>query len=146
MILDYGNRLYNGGRRPLSDPDIAQFLRYATLVVSHFRDQVPYFEIWNEWDQGNGGAGAGTPEEYVHLVSKVYPALKAIAPKSRILVGGVSRNGLGSLQQERPGPDTTSQHFFERCLELGPTAMDYQFIPIAGGARAFKACSINIEA
>jgi exo-beta-1,3-glucanase (GH17 family) len=118
IILDYGNPFYNSGHRPLSDGDIAAYVRYAKFIVSHFSDKVHYFEIWNEWDQNNGNSGIGTPSEYMAVVKATYPALKAIAPQATILVGGTSRYGMTSFAGNT-GWDSEKYHFLERLIAMG---------------------------
>lgn len=117
LILDYGNQFYGSGLRPRSFYELEAFKRYAEHVVTHFDGRVRFYELWNEWDQGNAGSGAGTAREYVDFISTIYPHLKARSPHSYFLAGGVSREGLESLLS--PWSLRESHHFFERSLDLG---------------------------
>lgn len=96
LVLAYGNPHYQNGRKPTEPESIDGFVRYAEFVVSHFKGRVKRFEVWNEWDIGIGTAGgeAGTPEAYLQLIERVYPALKAIDPTIEVIGGVVSPTGL----------------------------------------------------
>ena len=50
------------------------------------------FEVWNEPD---GPAFAGTPQDYGALVAAAYPALKAAAPAATVVLGGTQDPGAG---------------------------------------------------
>ncbi|MFK4560610.1 cellulase family glycosylhydrolase [Bradyrhizobium ottawaense] len=91
LILDYGNRFYDAGDKPLSKDAITAFTNYGAFLVSHFQGRVRYFEIWNEWDQANGYTSYGKPTDYVALVKSTYPALKQANPDAFVLVGAFSR-------------------------------------------------------
>lgn len=85
IILDYGNKFYDDSEKPRSPAAIAGFVRYASFVVKHFRGQVNYFEIWNEWDTHAGGAPSGDAADYARLFDAVFPALKKIDPTAVFL-------------------------------------------------------------
>jgi len=91
IILDYGNPLY-GIQKPRTDAQIAAYRNYASFVVSHFRQKVKYFEIWNEWDStvGTTETVGGRADEYLKLVKTVYPALKKIAPSAVFMIGSIT--------------------------------------------------------
>jgi hypothetical protein len=102
IILDYGNPLY-GFQKPRTDAQIAAYLNYASFVVNHFRQNVKYFEIWNEWDStvGTTETVGGTAAEYLKLVKTVYPALKKLAPSAVFMIGSITYGSLddGYLDQ-----------------------------------------------
>ncbi len=56
---------------------------YTTAVVSHYKDQIHDWEVWNE---GNAGFNDGhnTTADYAALVSAAYDAAKKADPKARI--------------------------------------------------------------
>src|SRR3546814_10110105 len=64
IVLDYGNKLYDDGGKPLSPTARAAFANYARAVAAHFRGRVTYFEIWNEWDVSTGNTIPGTASDY----------------------------------------------------------------------------------
>ena len=85
IILDYGNRFYDGGDKPRSPRAVAAFVRYALFVVKHFAGRVRYFEIWNEWDTHAGGFPSGDADDYARLFWAVFPAVKAADPSAVFL-------------------------------------------------------------
>jgi len=98
LILDYANRFYDDGDRPRSPEAIEGFCRYSEFVVRHFGDDVPLYEVWNEWDIGIGlperHRKGGSPEDYVKLLKAVYPRIKAANPKSTVIAGGSTSGGV----------------------------------------------------
>ena len=109
IILDYGNRFYDGGNYPASDEALEGFARYCEAIVRYAGDRVKLYQVWNEWDGGCGmrGYGRGTPEGYVKLLKTVYPRLKKIAPDAIIISNSVC----------------TGEKFLENTFRLG--VLDY---------------------
>ena len=86
LVLDYGNRFYDGGKLPRSHDAIDGFVRFATFVVKHFGSRVRLYEVWNEWNTGTGGYyPGGSAEAYRRLFDATYAAIKAIDPKAVVL-------------------------------------------------------------
>src|SRR5262245_60341379 len=48
LILDYGNRLYDGGDAPRSDEARRAFARFAGAAAARYAGQGVIWEIWNE--------------------------------------------------------------------------------------------------
>jgi hypothetical protein len=94
LILDYGNKLYDNGNKPLSAAAVAAYVRYVKAITGHFGARIRYYEIWNEWDNAIGGTAAGTAADYAKLVMATYPAIKAINRNSIVLVGAATERGL----------------------------------------------------
>jgi hypothetical protein len=107
LVLDYGNRFYDGGDKPRSAEAIAGFVRYATFVIEHFAGRIKYYEIWNEWDNTTGGFPPGTPAEYAALFNATFPALKRADPSAVVLLG----SGIQKPQ------------FYEALAKLGAVGM-----------------------
>lgn len=109
VILDYGNRFYDGGNYPSSDEAIEGFTRYCEAIVRYAGDRAKLYQVWNEWDGGCGMRkfGRGTPEKYVKLLKHVYPRLKKIAPDAMIVSNSVC----------------TGEKFLEETFRLG--VLDY---------------------
>ncbi len=111
LILDYGNKFYDGGGKPISESAIAAFSLYTKTVADHFKDRVKYFEIWNEWDGTVGRTARGNGRDYVKLVERAYPEIKSVAPNSKVIIASFSpgalrakdRNGLGGQMAEFMG-------------------------------------------
>lgn len=89
LILAYGNRLY-GGDKPTTTAAITAFGTYAKYVVTHFKDRVRYYELWNEWETHTGKTTPGSPRSYIRLAKRVYPQIKAADPSAVVLSGGIS--------------------------------------------------------
>jgi hypothetical protein len=97
LILDYGNRFYDSGDKPASPQALSAFARYAAFVVQHFKGRVHMYEMWNEWNVTTGNTRPGTPQDYVRLLSVVYPALKAIDPSAVFIAGAIGGRDLSWL-------------------------------------------------
>ena len=93
LILNYGNRFYDGGGQLSSDAGIAAYARYVRFVVKHFKGRVDQFEVWNEWNIGGGGTPAqraaryGSPEDYARVLRAAYVAIKGENPLA-LVIGG----------------------------------------------------------
>jgi hypothetical protein len=63
----------------------AEWENYVFQTVSHFRDRIRHWEIWNEpcWQ----GFFSGTPEEYAELLKVAYRAVKRADPQA-VVIGG----------------------------------------------------------
>jgi hypothetical protein len=84
IILDgLNNKHYGGGLIPLTPEAIEGFARYAEYIASLYRNSVPLFEIWNEWD--GALSGHGSAEDYARLVKAVAPRVRRAAPNAKIL-------------------------------------------------------------
>jgi hypothetical protein len=66
VVLDYGNNIKyaNGFEYGFTFPPTAKsangFTNYASAVAGRYKNKVPLFEVWNEW---NGGVGSGPRDE-----------------------------------------------------------------------------------
>ncbi len=89
LILDYGNRFYDSGDKPVSPQGLSAFARYAAFVVRHFKGRVHMYEMWNEWNATTGNTRPGTVQGYIRFVRAVYPVVKAIDPSAVFLAGAI---------------------------------------------------------
>ena len=89
LILNHGNRFYDGGGLLSSAEGIAAYSRYVRFVVKHFEGRVDQFEVWNEWNIAAGGTPAqraarhGSPEDYARVLRAAFTAIKAANPTPR---------------------------------------------------------------
>lgn len=92
LVLDYGNKNYDNGGRPLSSEARAGFIRYSTEIARRYRDRVSFLEIWNEWNHGTGmrDGSVGTASDYVALAREVVPAIRSSGSKARVLLGALA--------------------------------------------------------
>jgi hypothetical protein len=107
MSLGYGNWLYTEqGKRPWDKffwemyYDLAPapvegearqaFLRYVRFVVSHFKDRVKYWEMWNEPNIPPYWGGRHDPPDvdaYISLVRDMVKIVREECPDAKILLG-----------------------------------------------------------
>lgn len=77
----------------LAPPDDYQdFADFATAVASRYREQITYYQIWNE-PNGNEEWGRHqpvNPEEYTEFLCLAYDAIKAINPRAVVLAGALT--------------------------------------------------------
>jgi hypothetical protein len=94
IILNYGNRHYQGGGFPTEASSIEAFSAYVSWVVTRYRDSVNVFEIWNEWNNGIGLPkeirSPGSPESYIQLLKSASAAVKHANPTAKVIGGAVA--------------------------------------------------------
>ena len=90
MPLTYGNHLYmsNTSQMPYTDEQINAYVNYCKFVVSHFRDEVKYFEIWNEPNITAFNPENRTAADYTKLLKAAYEGIKSVNPNA-VVIGGV---------------------------------------------------------
>lgn len=93
FILDYRNRLYP--KPETTDRGRDAYARWAAACVKHFKGRGILWEIWNEPNVGfwHGTGGLNSAEfaaQYVALVKKTVPAMRAAEADCCILGGSVS--------------------------------------------------------
>jgi hypothetical protein len=106
LILDYGNPLYDNGKKPISNEALRGYVNYAQAVVQHFGHKVRYYEIWNEWENALGNTEPGRIDDYAALVKATYPAIKHVNSHTVVLVGAFTTASL-------------MDGWYERLAELG---------------------------
>ena len=72
-------------------PDLELYNKFVRRVVEHFKDRVKYWEIWNEPDSNFYWTPQDEMKTYTELLKNTYPAIKAIDPTSKVLIGGLSK-------------------------------------------------------
>ena len=94
LILDYNNRLYLPAT--VTDEGREAYAKWAAASVKHYKGRGVLWEIWNEpnvgfWRGGTGGLNSTQfADQYVELVKKAVPAMRAADPDCYILGGSVS--------------------------------------------------------
>jgi hypothetical protein len=76
IILDYGNKFYNNGDKPLTSDSIKAFANYAAFIVNYYKGKIFYYQIWNEWDGKLGDTKPGNVNDYKNLVKETYTSIK----------------------------------------------------------------------
>ena len=108
-------------------PDPALFLRYAAAVAAHFKNEVKFWEVWNEPDEAVYWGPQDELRSYAALLKKVYPVLKKESPSSTVLMGCVSHDiplSISRLYALDCGGffDVVNIHPFINPLEAGASA------------------------
>lgn len=85
---DWRVRLYS---EPSNNYD---FARYAYEVVSHFKNDVRAWQIWNEPNTQGFWKPAPNPARYAGLLQEAYLAVKYADPDAVVLYAGLSGNGV----------------------------------------------------
>ncbi|MFH1281162.1 MAG: family 1 glycosylhydrolase [Candidatus Omnitrophota bacterium] len=96
------------------------FVNYASKIIQRYKDQVKYWEVWNEPDSAVYWKQQDSLKSYGGLLKDVYLAAKEIDPECKILNGGIA-NGLASINHLYDNGtqdyfDILNLHFFETPL------------------------------
>jgi hypothetical protein len=84
LILDYGNKLYGNGGKPVTKEEILAFSNFADFYSKKLIGKRNILEIWNEWEHSKEPT---SPESYFELVKSVSPRIK-INNKDTIVLAG----------------------------------------------------------
>lgn len=77
--------------------------QFAEKMAAEFKNEITYWEIWNEADQP-GNYWSGTTEEFAELIMHTSKALRKGNPKARVVISGFTTN---------------SHSFVDKLLQLG---------------------------
>jgi hypothetical protein len=66
--------------------DDREWADYVAKVVSRFKDDIHYWEVWNEPDLAE--FWNGTPAQYASLLALTYSTIKQIDPTATVVLGG----------------------------------------------------------
>lgn len=134
-ILGYGNPDYstrggvvqrsplNGGIPPFyvanaqyfPPDDPADFARYARATARHYGQRAIAWEVWNEENEGwRFWPPREDPPAYARLLCATYGALKAVAPTTPVLYGGMFFPAVA----DQPGQ--SAPHFLEATYRADP--------------------------
>lgn len=99
------------------------FVNYVAQVVRRYKDQVKYWELWNEPDSPTYWKEQDGLKSYCVLLKEVYIAAKQIDPECKILNGGIA-NGASSINHlydngAKDYFDILNIHFFQNPLNPG---------------------------
>ena len=100
VILDYGNKNYDGGDTPYTDEGLDGFANYARQLVRHYGPQIKEVEVWNEFNGSfSKGPAAKRPDAYLRLLERTYRAVKAERPDLRVVGPAAVTLPYGWLEQ-----------------------------------------------
>jgi endo-1,4-beta-mannosidase len=108
LIIDYGNKIYDNGNKPISDYAQYAYVKYVKELVTHYKNKVHLYEIWNEWDTRE----PKSPIAYLKLLSESYTAIKSIDSNAIVLGGGI---GPHSMKKGILGGDS----WFDEFVKIG---------------------------
>jgi hypothetical protein len=104
FILDYSNRLYDGGLSPHTDAGREAMARWAVAAATHFAGKGIVFEMWNEPNIAQFWKPKPNVEDYAKLAVAVGKAMRDGAP-DELYVG--------------PATSTIDLAFLEACFTAG---------------------------
>ena len=105
---NYSNGSYNYKLYQYLTPNQQDFVDFIKAVVSRYKNNFKYWEIWNEpnWCiNGNSLDSSGrcwaSPEASVfgNAMKAIYPAIKSIDPSAKVILGGLSYSDLDFLHK-----------------------------------------------
>lgn len=71
--------------------DYQAWADYVFQTVSRYKDDIEYWEVWNEPDLQS--FWAGTPAQYAELLAVTYNAIKQANPQAKVVLGGLALDG-----------------------------------------------------
>lgn len=86
------------GRPSYYAPDPAAFARFASAVVTRYRDRVRFWQVWNEPENVRYWQPQPDPAAYAALLRAAYPAIKSADPNAVVLSAGVVPTNIGFLR------------------------------------------------
>jgi hypothetical protein len=92
IILDYGNGFYDDGNAPVSPEAVEGFARYCEFMARTFKDQIRYWEVWNEPNWEGFWKPKPDPVDYTNLLKASYAACKRANPDCTVI--GVATSGI----------------------------------------------------
>ncbi len=73
-----------------TEEEIQRYLDYVHYIVTHFKGRVKYYELWNEPDNMGTSFQFIEPDDYVELIRRTVPVIRAADPDAKVVVGAVS--------------------------------------------------------
>ena len=123
--------LYSVFWPPKTPEQIAAFNRYATWMVTHFRDRIHYWALWNEQDIGYWNPW-GNGEEFGKVLGPFTEAVHKADSQAKVIYGGQADPTREFTQkafdicQCAAGIDVYAYHTYPGYGQnLNPEAMDY---------------------
>ena len=88
-ILDYSTDWMKGSA-PSTEEDLESFGRYVEEITRRYRDQILYWEVWNERNTIHFRGPKLETKEYVQILKTAYAAIKKTAPEKQVIGIGTS--------------------------------------------------------
>lgn len=71
-----------------TEQEIQDYLDYASMVVTHFKGRIQYYEVWNEPDIMNFGQQSIAVKDYINVIRRVVPVIRAADSRAKVMVAG----------------------------------------------------------
>jgi hypothetical protein len=112
----------------------ADYASFVAQLAARWGSKVTAYEIWNEEDAPAWWVGGPDPAAYTRLLQATYPAVKAVDPGAKIILGGLTGNDYEFLEGVyRAGGkgyfDAVGVHTDTACNKLSP----YEYLRGADG-------------
>jgi hypothetical protein len=79
-------------------PDLDEWSKYVSAVVTRYKDRVKHWQIWNEPDDNTFLRGAN-PADYARLLARSYEVIKRIDSSAKVVTAGVTGFGVPWMEQ-----------------------------------------------
>lgn len=103
IILDYTNPFYDQNSTPYTDQGRQGFADYGKALLDLYGDQIPWIEVYNEFNGGFGDRGNGPadsrPDYYFQLLKKTYETVKAARPDVTVVGMATAGTPLGWMEE-----------------------------------------------
>ena len=116
---------------PTTPEQISAFNRYVAWMVSHFRDRIHYWALWNEQDIGYWNSW-GNSEQYGNLLGPFVQAVHQTDPNAKVIYGGQADPSREFTQKAldtckcASGIDVYAYHTYPGYGQnMNPETMDY---------------------
>ena len=80
-------------------PDLDRFVAYTRATVSRYKEQIHYWEVWNEPDNPWFWKPTPDPRAYAELLRRTSAAIREVDPSAKILMGGFNPFDTAFLRQ-----------------------------------------------
>jgi len=84
---------------PLTDQMLNDWSDFVRTVVERYKDQVHYWEIWNEENTAMFWSPQPNPSDYVRLLKAAHDVITSVASGSKIVMGGTAFIDTNYIQQ-----------------------------------------------
>ncbi len=104
IILDYHNHLYDlnesgSPRAPHTEEGLRGWARYVAEMVTRYRDQVKYWEVWNEPNGQQFWGDEPSAREYAAVLKTAYTTIKRLDPHAVVIGGAIAGTDLNYLRE-----------------------------------------------
>lgn len=112
---------------PQTAGEIARYAAFAGQLAGHFAGRLDYLEVWNEPNLAQFWSTGPNPGSYAALLMATYQAVKAAAPATAVITGGLSGNDVGfvaamyrAIVAAVGQPEAQAHHYYFDLLGVHP--------------------------